>query len=104
MLIPYDQLKQSLSAEALTNLMREFLLQQITDQGFDQTDSQALSQALPQVEAALKRGELVVEFSEECRIFTNLVLIAESSATFSTDTSLVGSAVTSAGAARSSAV
>ncbi|BDY03274.1 YheU family protein [Ferrimonas sp. YFM] len=65
MLIPYDQLKQSLSAEALTNLMREFLLQQITDQGFDQTDSQALSQALPQVEAALKRGELVVEFSEE---------------------------------------
>lgn len=65
MLIPYDQLKQSLSAEALTNLMREFLLQQITDQGFDQTDSQALAQALPQVEAALKRGELVVEFSEE---------------------------------------
>ncbi|TKB48045.1 YheU family protein [Ferrimonas sediminicola] len=65
MLIPYDQLKQSLSAEALTNLMREFLLQQITDQGFDQTDDRVLAEALPRVEAALRRGELVVEYSEE---------------------------------------
>ncbi|SDJ60520.1 hypothetical protein SAMN04488540_11085 [Ferrimonas sediminum] len=65
MLIPYHDLKSALSPEAFANLIKEYLLQQIGDQGFDQLDGDSVDQALPRIEAALKRGELVVEFSEE---------------------------------------
>ncbi|TKB50946.1 YheU family protein [Ferrimonas aestuarii] len=65
MLIAYDDLKSSLSKPALEGLMKEYLLRQIGDEGFDETSTDALEKALPQVELALKRGELVVEYSEE---------------------------------------
>ncbi|QSX29455.1 YheU family protein [Shewanella cyperi] len=62
MLVPYDALLQ-LPNDTLDNLIREYLLTQVEDGGFDSLGD--MSAAVAQCRAALKRGELVVEYAEE---------------------------------------
>ncbi|MBY5922431.1 YheU family protein [Ferrimonas balearica] len=64
MLIDYATLKDALAADTLDNLCREYLVRQIGDEGFDQTDSAELAEGVARVQRALARGELVVEYSE----------------------------------------
>ncbi len=65
MLIDYATLKNALPAETLDNLIREYLLGQVGDEGFDLLTPQRLAAAISQGHLALQRGELVVEFSEQ---------------------------------------
>ncbi|QYJ74760.1 YheU family protein [Shewanella sp. FJAT-52076] len=64
MLIPYDALSQ-LPADTLNNLIREYLLTQVEDGGFDSLGEGHLDEAIARCKVLLKRGELVVEYSED---------------------------------------
>ncbi|MCF1427921.1 MAG: YheU family protein [Shewanella sp.] len=64
MLIPYSALQQ-LPADTLNNLIREYLLSQVEDGGFDTLSDELLQTATQRCRDALKKGELVVEYSEE---------------------------------------
>ncbi|MCL2918391.1 YheU family protein [Shewanella litorisediminis] len=64
MLIPYDALIQ-LPADTLKNLIREYLLTQVEDGGFDSLGETHLEDAIARCKDMLKRGELVVEYSED---------------------------------------
>ncbi|MCL1093007.1 YheU family protein [Shewanella kaireitica] len=64
MLVPYEALNQ-LPAETLENLIKEFLIGQVEDGSFANTDEDSLQSAIALCRDALSRGELVVEFSEE---------------------------------------
>lgn len=65
MLIDYQTLVASLPPETIDNLVREYLLTQVGDEGFDSTGQTQLLDAIVQAKQALARGELVVEFSED---------------------------------------
>ncbi|QIZ77842.1 YheU family protein [Ferrimonas lipolytica] len=65
MLIDYATLVSAIDADTIDNLLREFLLTQVSDEGFEQTDAEGLSRAITAARSALARAELVVEFSEE---------------------------------------
>ncbi|QQX79532.1 YheU family protein [Shewanella sp. KX20019] len=64
MLVPYEALTQ-LPAETFDNIIKEFLIGQLEDGSFSSTDNNSLKSAISTCRAALARGELVVEFSEE---------------------------------------
>ncbi|MGX9460770.1 YheU family protein [Shewanella sp. A14] len=64
MLVPYDALL-SLPQETVQRMMKEYLLSQLEDGSFSDTNEQQLISAMDQCKLALKRGELVVEYSEE---------------------------------------
>ncbi|MFT5789376.1 MAG: hypothetical protein ACI8SJ_001492 [Shewanella sp.] len=64
MLVPYETLSQ-LPAETLENVIKEFLIGQLEDGSFSSTDADSMTSAISTCRAALARGELVVEFSEE---------------------------------------
>ncbi|WP_372871594.1 YheU family protein [Shewanella sp.] len=64
MLIPYDALGQ-LPAETLNNLIREYLLTQVEDGSFASLDNDGLECAIAHCKGLLKKGELVVEYSED---------------------------------------
>lgn len=64
MLVPYDALLQLPSA-TMENLIKEYLLTQVENGGFSDTDEQALSSAIGHCKQLLKQGVLVVEFSED---------------------------------------
>ncbi|QLE86868.1 YheU family protein [Shewanella sp. Scap07] len=64
MLVPFDALQQ-LPKTTLDNMVKEYLLTQLEDGSFASLDETALQQAIAQCMLALKRGELVVEYSEE---------------------------------------
>ncbi|BAJ00479.1 YheU family protein [Shewanella violacea] len=64
MLVPYDALLQLPSA-TMNNLIKEYLLTQIEDGGFSDTDEQVLTSASERCKQLLKQGVLVVEFSED---------------------------------------
>ena len=66
MLVPYETLNQ-LPAETLENVIKEFLIGQLEDGSFSSTDADSMKSAISTCRAALARGELVVEFSEEER-------------------------------------
>ncbi|KYN85606.1 hypothetical protein ATY37_04520 [Vibrio cidicii] len=57
MIIPW----QEISADALSNLIREFVLREGTDYGESEV---SLEQKIEQVKNQLKRGEAVIVFSE----------------------------------------
>ncbi|EJN6828011.1 hypothetical protein BOO91_08175 [Vibrio navarrensis] len=57
MIIPW----QEISADALSNLIREFVLREGTDYGESEV---SLEQKIEQVKTQLKRGEAVIVFSE----------------------------------------
>lgn len=57
MIIPW----QEISADALSNLIREFVLREGTDYGENEV---SLEQKIEQVKTQLKRGEAVIVFSE----------------------------------------
>ncbi|MGI2259187.1 YheU family protein [Shewanella sp. GXUN23E] len=64
MLIPYSALQQ-LPADTLNNLIREYLLTQVEDGGFDALSDDMLQTAIARCRDALRKGELVVEYGEE---------------------------------------
>lgn len=64
MLIPYSALQQ-LPADTLDNLIKEYLFTQVEDGGFDGLSGDSLASAIQRCRAALKSGELVVEYGEE---------------------------------------
>ncbi|MBT1443820.1 YheU family protein [Shewanella sp. JM162201] len=64
MIVPFEALKQ-LPPDTLNNLIREYLLTQVEDGSFDGLESSGMEQAIAQCRALLKRGELVVEYSED---------------------------------------
>lgn len=64
MLIPYEALCQ-LPKDTLENLIREYLLTQVEDGGFDGLDADGLQSAIGRCKLLLKKGELVVEYSED---------------------------------------
>jgi len=64
MLIPYESLLQ-LPPITLENLMKEFLFTQVEDGSFSDTDEQALAVAIIQCKQALKKGSLIVDYSED---------------------------------------
>lgn len=57
MIIPW----QEISADALSNLIREFVLREGTDYGENEV---SLEQKIEQVKIQLKQGEAVIVFSE----------------------------------------
>ncbi|MET1282487.1 YheU family protein [Vibrio navarrensis] len=57
MIIPW----QEISADALSNLIREFVLREGTDYGENEA---SLEQKIEQVKTQLKQGEAVIVFSE----------------------------------------
>lgn len=57
MIIPW----QEISADALSNLIREFVLREGTDYGESEV---SLEQKIEQVKTQLKQGEAVIVFSE----------------------------------------
>ncbi|EGR2797911.1 hypothetical protein BOO29_05020 [Vibrio navarrensis] len=57
MIIPW----QEISADALSNLIREFVLREGTDYGENEV---SLEQKIEQVKTQLKQGEAVIVFSE----------------------------------------
>ncbi|MGL4476520.1 MAG: YheU family protein [Shewanella sp.] len=63
MLVPYESLQQ-LPSETVDNLIKEYLFAQVEDGGFGELDSEALKHAVARCHQALKRRELVVEYSE----------------------------------------
>lgn len=69
MLIPYQAL-MTLPSDTLDNLIKEYLLTQVDDGGFTNSDNQMMLKAIAQCKSALKSGELLVEFSEEDESFT----------------------------------
>ncbi|AZG74609.1 YheU family protein [Shewanella livingstonensis] len=64
MLVPYEALL-SLPHEVLQRMIKEYLLSQLEDGSFSDANEQQLTRAIEQCKLALKKGELVVEFSEE---------------------------------------
>ncbi|MCL1057332.1 hypothetical protein CXF83_19930 [Shewanella sp. Choline-02u-19] len=64
MLVPYESLNQ-LPPETFENIIKEFLIGQLEDGSFSGTDADSMKSAISTCRAALARGELVVEFSEE---------------------------------------
>ncbi|MCL1051414.1 YheU family protein [Shewanella abyssi] len=64
MLVPYESLQQ-LPAETFENIIKEFLIGQLEDGSFSSADNNSMQSAISTCRAALSRGELVVEFSEE---------------------------------------
>ncbi|HBF45512.1 MULTISPECIES: YheU family protein [Shewanella] len=64
MLVPYEALL-SLPQEVLQRMIKEYLLSQLEDGSFSDADEQQLSRAMDQCKLALKKGELVVEYSED---------------------------------------
>ncbi|WP_345315211.1 YheU family protein [Ferrimonas gelatinilytica] len=65
MLIDYATLKEALPPETLENLIREYLLGQVGDEGFDELTPERLADSAARAHHALRLGELVVEFSEQ---------------------------------------
>ncbi|GAA4884064.1 YheU family protein [Ferrimonas pelagia] len=65
MLIDYPTLCQSLPADTIDNLIREYLISAVGDEGFADTELSQLNNAIVQARLALQRRELVVEYSEE---------------------------------------
>lgn len=64
MLIPYEALGQ-LPVDTLNNLIREYLLTQVEDGSFASLDNDGLERAIAHCKTLLKKGELVVEYSED---------------------------------------
>jgi uncharacterized protein YheU (UPF0270 family) len=64
MIIPFDAL-QSLDTDTLNNLIKEYLFSQVEDGSFSELNQQQMLTMINQCKQALKRGELLVEFSEE---------------------------------------
>lgn len=64
MLVPYDALLQLPSA-TMDNLIKEYLLTQVEDGGFSDTDEQVYISAIERCKQLLKQEVLVVEFSED---------------------------------------
>ncbi|MCT8987702.1 YheU family protein [Shewanella phaeophyticola] len=64
MLVPYDALL-SLPQETLQAIIKEYLLSQLEDGSFSEVDEQQLANATERCKLALKKGELVVEYSED---------------------------------------
>ena len=64
MLVPYDALLQLPSA-TMDNLIKEYLLTQVEDGSFSDTDAQVYISAIERCKQLLKQEVLVVEFSEE---------------------------------------
>ncbi|WP_298443674.1 YheU family protein [uncultured Ferrimonas sp.] len=65
MLIDFATLKSAIDADTIDNLLREYLLTQVGDVGFDTTEANQLGDAIVMARAALAKGELVVEYSED---------------------------------------
>ncbi|PHQ76372.1 MAG: hypothetical protein COB74_02750 [Shewanella sp.] len=64
MLVPYDALLQLPSA-TMNNLIKEYLLTQVEDGSFSDTDEQVYISAIERCKQLLKQEVLVVEFSED---------------------------------------
>ncbi|GGQ08421.1 YheU family protein [Shewanella litoralis] len=64
MLVPYEALL-SLPQETLQAMIKEYLLSQLEDGSFSDVDEQQLAHATERCKHALKKGELVVEYSED---------------------------------------
>lgn len=64
MLVPYDALLQ-LSSATMDNLIKEYLLTQVEDGSFSDTDEQVYISAIERCKQLLKQEVLVVEFSED---------------------------------------
>lgn len=64
MLVPYDSLLQ-LPQTTVENLIKEYLLTQVEDGGFSDTDDKALISAINRCKDLLKQGLLIVEYSED---------------------------------------
>ena len=64
MLVPYDALLQ-LSSATMDNLIKEYLLTQVEDGSFSDTDEQVYISAIERCKQLLKQQVLVVEFSED---------------------------------------
>ncbi|MCJ8304959.1 YheU family protein [Shewanella sp.] len=64
MLVPYDALLQLPSA-TMDNLIKEYLLTQVEDGSFSDTDEQVYISAIERCKQLLKQEVLVVEFSED---------------------------------------
>ena len=64
MLVPYEALL-SLPQETLQRMIKEYLFTQLEDGSFGDANEQQLNRAMEQCTLALKKGELVVEFSED---------------------------------------
>ncbi|MGI2169582.1 YheU family protein [Shewanella sp. MF05960] len=64
MLVPYEALL-SLPQETLQGMIKEYLLSQLEDGSFSDVDEQQLAYATERCKLALKKGELVVEYSED---------------------------------------
>ncbi|MBL4816654.1 MAG: YheU family protein [Shewanella sp.] len=64
MLVPYDALLQLPSA-TMNNLIKEYLLTQVEDGSFSDTDEQVYISAIERCKQLLKQQVLVVEFSED---------------------------------------
>ncbi|MCL1114535.1 MULTISPECIES: YheU family protein [Shewanella] len=64
MLVPYEALL-SLPQETLQAMIKEYLLTQLEDGSFSDVNEEQLIQATERCKLALKKGELVVEYSED---------------------------------------
>ncbi|WP_418358146.1 YheU family protein [Shewanella basaltis] len=64
MLVPYEALL-SLPQETLQAMIKEYLLTQLEDGSFSDVNEEQLFQATERCKLALKKGELVVEYSED---------------------------------------
>jgi len=64
MLVPYEALL-SLPQETLQRMIKEYLFSQLEDGSFSDADEQQLIRAMEQCKLALKKGDLVVEYSED---------------------------------------
>lgn len=64
MLVPYDALLQLPNA-TMDNLIKEYLLTQVEDGSFSDTDEQVYASAIERCKQLLKQEVLVVEFSED---------------------------------------
>ncbi|AZG34943.1 MAG: YheU family protein [Shewanella psychromarinicola] len=64
MLVPYEALL-TLPQEILQRMIKEYLFSQLEDGSFSDASEQQLISAMEQCKLALKKGELVVEFSED---------------------------------------
>ncbi|NRB25781.1 YheU family protein [Shewanella sp.] len=64
MLVPYDALLQLPNA-TMDNLIKEYLLTQVEDGSFSDTDEQVYTSAIERCKQLLKQEVLVVEFSED---------------------------------------
>lgn len=64
MLVPYESLL-SLDSDTFNRLVKEYLLAQVEDGSFIDLDEQQVERATLQCKQALKKGDLVVEYSED---------------------------------------